>query len=260
MRPVVVQRTVVLLSIHTKLMDDLVAHGTLPWLHDDEAALLRAVDPRAFRADPLRATRMLANLIEEMPVTCAVVGVDVARGFFASKPFQHTILHARLLMDAFGDWLLPRAGAVALVEQAICMARRMRSRRRAPQVDSSHDPVIGRAPGVEVARVAQGTVAFLAEARARLGDPHEAVARGARVTAPIEPVGGPLEHVLVVGSEVSTCAEPLYALLSFARDERTRTAMIEEARQLGADDDAASLVDDLVRDGLLYTRAPAPTR
>ncbi len=247
MRPGVVQRTAVLLSFHAPLVHELHAKRTLPWLHDDEAALLLHADARAWRTDPLRATRLLATLIEELPVSCAVVGVDVARGFFASKPFQHAILHDRLIVDALGDWLLPRAGAVAQLEQAIALARRKRARRRL-----RHAGDLARAPGVELARVADGTLAFLARARASLGAvPLEAVAKGVRIDAPHEPMHGALEHVLVVGAELSACAEPLFALLSFARDGRSRTAVIDEARRLGAEDDAEELVDDLVRDGLL---------
>lgn len=252
MRPGVVQRTAVLLSFHPPLVDELQEKRTLPWLRDDEAALLLATDARAWRTDPLRATRLLATLLEELPVSCAVVGVDVARGFFASKPFQHAILHDRLIVDALGDWLLPRAGSVAQLEQAVALARRNRPRRRL-----RHAGDLARAPGVELARVPDGTLAFLARARALLGahvQPHEAVANGARVDAPSEPMRGALEHVLVVGSELSTCAEPLFALLSFARDGRARDAVIDEARRLGADDDAEELVDDLVRDGLLSSR------
>jgi hypothetical protein len=247
MRHAVVQRTAVLLSFHAPLVDELHAKRALPWLHDDEAALLLRTDPRAWKTDPLRATRLLATLLEELPVSCAVVGVDVARGFFASKPFQHAILHDRLVVDALGDWLLPRAGSVAQLEQAVAMARRARPRRRL-----RHAGDLARASGVEVVRVPEGTLAFLARSRAALGDtPHEAVAQGARVEAPREPMNGPLEHVLVVGSELSTCAEPLFALLSFARDGKPGSAVVDEARRLGADDDAQELVDDLVREGLL---------
>lgn len=252
MRHGVVQRTSVLLSFHAPLVDELHTKRTLPWLHDDEAALLLRVDRRAWHTDALRATRLLATLLEELPVSCAVVGIDVARGFFASKPFQHAILRDRLVVDAFGDWLFPRAGAVAQIEQAIALARRRRPRRR-----PRHAGDIARAPGVEVVRVPVGTLAFLARARAELGvhAAHEAVAHGARIEAPAEPMHGALEHVLIVDAELSTCAEPLFALLSFARDGRTRTAVIDEARRLGADDDAAELVDDLVRDGLLLAHA-----
>lgn len=251
MRPGVVQRTAVLLSFHAPLVDELHGKRTLPWLHNDEAALLLRTDARAWRTDPLRSTRLLATLLEELPVSCAVVGVDVVRGFFASKPFQHAVLHDRLIVDALGDWLLPRAGAVAQLEQAVALAQRKRPRRRLRHVGD-----LARAPGVEVVRVAEGTLNFLARAHAALGaKPHDAVANGARVDAPPEPMHGALEHVLVVGGALSTCAEPLFALLSFARDGRARGAVIDEARRLGADDDAEELVDDLVDDGLLCAHA-----
>jgi hypothetical protein len=75
------------------------------------------------------------------------------------------------------------------------------------------------------------------------------VANGARVTPPRDEDGA--HFVLVDHGAIATCAEPLHALLSFARAPQPKGAVVDEARRLGADDDAAELVDDLVKDGLL---------
>jgi hypothetical protein len=260
---VVVQRTIVLLTFDPRVVAALHAHRGLPWLRDDEAALLLRVDARAFRTDPLREARLFAALLEELPVSCAIAGVDVARGFFRSQPFQHAILTDRLVVDAFGDWLLPRAGGTAQLEQAIALARRRRPRRWHGGPDEW-----ARAPGVELARVPAGTLASFASARASLtaqagvhGTVHELVAGGVRVATPDDGPG--LEHVLVVdvagsthqdggaGPSCATCADALFALLSFARDGRSRAALEDEARRLGADDEAAALIDDLAGEGLL---------
>lgn len=256
MRHGVVQRTVVLMGLDEQVAVDLHRRRGLPWLNDDEAALLLRVDARAFRTDPLRAARLFAALLEELPVSVALTGVDVARGFFQSKPFHHAILKDRLVVDAFGDWLFPRAGATAMIEQAIALARRRRARRRL-RPNGFVGGALARAPGVELARVPVGTLGFFAQARASLAarapTMHEAVAHGARVEPPASSEA--LERVLIVdgpdGPACSLCADALFALLAFARDGRSRASVEDEARRLGADDDAAALVADLVADGLL---------
>ncbi len=266
MRPKVVQRTVVLMSFDDSIAVELQRQRGLPWLDEEESALLLAVDARAFRTDALRTTRLFAALLEELPVSVALTGVEVARGFFTCKPFHHAILTDRLLVDAFADWLLPRAGPTALLEQAIALARRHRARRRLRL------GALARAPGVELARLPTGTLASFAASRAdlqvRAGEVplHEAVAAGARVPAPVEQAG--LEHVVVIDAidgargaaapGCSVCADDLFSLLAFARDGRSRVDVIQEARRLGADDDAQELVDDLVGEGLLREgRAPS---
>ncbi len=252
MRPSVVQRAAVLMHFDASFADDVRA-GRARGLDDDERALLCRVDARAFRTDPERPLRLLATLIEEYPVSCAVVGAGALGAFVRSSPFRHAVMTDRLVVDAFGDWLFPRAGAVAQIELAVALARRRRRRRGMGGVDDR----LARAPGVELARVPAGTLAFYARARARLAagaaSLQEAVARGARVEAP-EPVWDEqgLEHLLAT-PDVAPCAEPLFALLAYAREGRERAALVDEARQLGADEEAEALIDDLVADGLLAT-------
>jgi hypothetical protein len=270
MRARVVQRACVLLHFDERFAAELFDPDkpAPAWLESDELALLRRADPRGFRTDPERPLRLLAALLEELPVSCAIVGREALSGFLSSSVFRGAVLRGRLVVDAFGDWLLPRAGATAQLEQAIALARRRRQRR---------GPGIARAPGIELARVPVGTLAFYAEARARLGAagaPHEAVARGARLSPPDEGAGGPgaglehpLEHLLVEmppaaraaeGPAVGPCAGALFSLLAWAREGRARAALIEEARRLGADDAAAEVIDGLLDDGLL-SPAPAPS-
>ena len=248
MRPRVVQRACVLMHFDECFARDIYAAGAA-WLRDDELALLRAVDPRAFRTDPERPLRLLAGLLEEYPVSAAVVGVEALHAFIGSAPFRHAVLRDRLVADAFGDWLFARAGAIAHIELGRAMARRRRHRRGTG---------IARAPGVELARGPAGTLACYVDALARLGErAHDKVAAGARVDAPDAPAVSAdddapgQEHILVVHGAVSLCSEPLFALLSWARDGKARDAVVHEAARLGADEDAAELVADLCDEGLI---------
>jgi hypothetical protein len=252
MRPHVVQSAALLCHFDESFAKDLYAGLTPTWMTHDEAALVKRTDPRAFRTDPERPLRLLAALLEEFPVSCAIVGRKALPAFVSSALFRGGVVKGRLVVDAFGDWLLPRAGATALLELAIALSRRRRPRR------SRVDGGLARAPGVELARVPEGTLAHYAQARARLGDkPHEAVAHGRRVDAgpAAEPTAPAMEELLVEdgpeGPGVSTCAAALYSLLAYAREGRARDDLVEEARRLGADDEAAEVVDGLVADGLL---------
>lgn len=253
MRPEVVQHACVLLHFDERFAAGLfdVSRPPPSWLHDDEVALLRRVDPRAFRTDPERPLRLLAALLEEYPVSCALVGRARLPEFFSSTLFHAAVTRGRLVVDAFGDWLLPRAHGAAQLELAIALSRRRRRRRGLG---------LARAPGVELARVPAGTLAFYVEARDRLGPlPHEAVARGASLVEPPPRPG--LEELLVElspgpgeegrGPAVAPCAAALFSLLAYAREGRARDDLIEEARRLGAGDDATDVVDGLVDDGLL---------
>lgn len=265
MRPEIVQRAAVLLHFDPGFAEALHdRERPLPgWLAPDEAALLRRADPRAFRTDPERALRLLAALLEEYPVSCALLGREALPAFISSSLFHNAVVRGRLVVDAFGDWLLPRAGGAAQLEHAIALARRRRRRRGAG---------IARAPGVELVRVPAGTLRFYAEARRQLGpSPRDAVAHGARLeSAPdmegleellVEqgPVRGPalaeerLEalEALEAGPSVAPCAAALFSLLSFAREGRPRDLLVDEARRLGADDEAHEVVTELIDAGLL---------
>jgi hypothetical protein len=254
MRPRILQRAAVLMHFDEGFANLVYDGAAAPPLTDDERALLRRVDRRAFRTDPERPLRLLAALLEEYPVSCAVVGVGALSQFFATSVFKNAIMKDRLVVDAFGDWLFARAGGVAQLELAVALARRKR-RRRNPAGSAA---AVARAPGVELARVPLGTLAFYAAARDALARQasqplHEAVARGARVHAapPSTAEDALAQEHLVASPDVAPCSEPLFALLSFAREGRSRDALVAEARALGADDDADALVDDLVKDGLL---------
>jgi hypothetical protein len=253
MRPHVVQAACVLLHVDERFATSLFARDPKaphPWLLPDELALLLRMDPRAFRTDPERPLRLLAALLEEFPVSCALAGPERWQAFTSSSLFHNAVVRGRLVVDAFGDWLYPCALGAAQLELAIALARRRRPRRGTE---------LARAPGVEVARVPAGALALLQAGRASLGPvPHEAVARGARLQAPAH-LPDVLECLLVVdgadGPQISPCSDELFSLLSFAREGRTRAALVDEAARLGAGAEADAVVDDLIRDALLAPHA-----
>lgn len=253
----VLQRAAVLMHFDPRFVEALHddARPRPSFLTPEESALLRRTDPRAFRTDPERPLRLISTLLEEYPVSCAIAGRDALLTFPSSSIFHGAIMRGRLVVDAFGDWLLPRAGAVSQIELAIALARRRRTRRGAG---------LARAPGVELARVPVGTLRFFTESRTSLGPlPHEAVARGERLVMPAE--SDALEDLVIehsrsdvqqpgaasAGPTVAPCASALFSLLSFAREGRSRALLVEEARRLGADDDAEDVITGLLDEGLL---------
>src|SRR4051794_7594880 len=102
MRPRVVQRAAVLMHFSEKFARAVHA-GPVRGVDDDERALLTRVDARAFRTDPERPLRLLAALLDEFPVSAAVVGASALPAFFASSVFENAVLKDRLIADAFGD-------------------------------------------------------------------------------------------------------------------------------------------------------------
>jgi hypothetical protein len=212
------------------------------------AQLLRDVDARAFQADDERAARTLAALLDEAPVSAAVVGRAGLLGFFASALFRSAVVEGRLLVEAFCDWLESCAGPTARLERAVALARRQRAQACPPGS-------VVRCAGVDVVALPAGTFAHWAAARASLGGDAAqlaaAVAHGARV-APVVVDGSEPEHVLIdAAGGVAPCAEGLASLLRAAGAPTGRAALTETAAALGAGDEAAVVIDELIAEGLL---------
>src|SRR4051812_29820809 len=98
MRPDVVQRVVVLLHFDEQLAADLYAGNNVAGvrLDDDERAPVTRVDRRAYRTDPERGLRLIAALLDEYPVSAAVVGASQLPAFLSSSPFRNAVLRDRL--------------------------------------------------------------------------------------------------------------------------------------------------------------------
>lgn len=220
--------------------------GGLPGLSAEDAALLRAVDPRAWSTDAWRRARLLQAIVEELPVSCAIMGLQQADAWLSSEGFVREVRERGSMVLGFGLWARRYAGDVALLERGIALGRR---RLEIP------GPGLRCAPGVVALDVAAGTLEHVHAGREALGaEPSTAVIGGARLPAPSR--RGGKEHLLVVsdGSGATTVelASPaLTALLRCCQQPQTRASAEREARRLGAGAEAAEIVQGLVEDGLL---------
>lgn len=222
-------------------------------LTERERALLRDVDPRALKADPHRRARAVHVLVDELPVTAAVLGVPAFDAFFGSPQLRAGLFERAALTASFGAWLGDRALGVGRLEVAMAAVRRA-------------EPPSGEgllcAPGVRGLVVPAHTLAFYLRVREQLRpDPAHALAHWGARPRPSAPRRGTqcllVERRTDGSLDLGTASEPLVRLLVFAEVPRTRAAVEAEAVRLGAEPgEAAELVDGLVADGLLW--APPP--
>jgi len=237
--------------LHDPAFVETVHAGPVAGLSEAERALLCAVDRRAWSTDRYRRSRAVQALIEELPVTAAVVGVEGVDAFFSSEAFGRVLSQRGSLALDFARWVEPRAGAVARLERAVAAARRGE---RAP------GPGLVTRPGVEPLLLPEGVLAFYAAQRQALGaDPVAALAAGRpRVERPVPGAG---EDSLLVerGAEgqvqVGGGSPALVRLLAFTTVPRSRDATLAHARRLGcAPGEDAEVVDGLLGEGLLVVR------
>jgi len=223
--------------------------GPVEGLTEAERALLVRPDPRAWGTDRFRRARAVHALVDEYPVTTALIGVSAVDAFFSAPAFATTLARRGSLALDFGDWVRPRAGAIARLEQALARARRAEPRAGAG---------LATRPGVEALTMPGGIFAFYLEQRRSLGpDPAATLARQARPrTRAPEPAGDP-DSLLLERSDdgqvqIGGASPALVALLAFATTGRPRREVLAEARRLGCDEgDDDALVTDLLAEGLL---------
>ena len=227
--------------------------GPVPELSERERALLRDVDPRALATDPHRRARAMHVLVEELPVTAAVLGMpaglEAIEGFFGSPELRAGLFERAALTTAFARWLGDRAHGVGRLEAAMAAVRR---------AEPPKGEGVSRAPGVRGLVVPANTLEFHQRVRDELRpDPVHALARWGSRPRPSPPRRG-RQFVLVErrpdGSlDLGTATEPLVRLVIFADVLRSRAEVEAEAVRLGAEPhEAAELVDGLVSDGLLW--------
>jgi hypothetical protein len=246
--PARVQAALVCMLVDPAYAARVYGRDAVPGLSPRERALLREVDARALRADPHRRARALQAVVEELPVSVASIGLAAADAFFSDPAFFSAVFGRGSMALAFATWLPATAEPARAIEGALARARRP-ARARTPGLCR---------PGHLVPLVLpEGSVAWYERARAALGpDPVAALAAGN--TAPPAPAAGPArEHVLVEVdregvSRVGTASAALVELLRAAEHPHTRAELAAAAVQAGADpDDAPSLLDDLLAEGLL---------
>ena len=212
-----------------------------------ERACFAAIDPRAFRGDVERQHRLVAAVIEELPVTCAVAGLDAVYALFHDVEGFGAVVRRRLpVVVHFAARLEAVAGDVARIEGGVARARRRRPRGGG----------FVRAAGVEVIEVGEHAVHHWQQQRASLGDrPIDVVGSGrrlprdaddrARVQVLIEPSDGSFA--------LANCSAALAGLLRALEAPTSDAHAVAVAREHGCDDDdeARGLLNDLMVDGLL---------
>jgi hypothetical protein len=232
-----------------------------------ERDLLRAVDPRALKTDAMRRARAVQAILEEYPVSAALLGTPIVDAFFSSPRFREAVFCRGSMALAFAGYLEDHSaivGGVAIIEAAAATVRRA-LQRPLPAVDVA-DP---RAhlqcnPRFAPRIVPGGTLAWYERALCRLGaDPLRALAELRRPWRKRPPRGGQ-QYLLIEGKAGGSLAlggasEGLVRLLLAAAQPRPRAELIAIAHELGAEgDEAEELLGDLTGDGLLlHVAAPS---
>ncbi|HKA89225.1 MAG TPA: hypothetical protein VKE22_16275 [Haliangiales bacterium] len=233
-----------------------------------ERAQLLAVDPRAFRTDPLRRRRILRVLAEELRASTTLALAETrslafAEGFFASAHFRAAVMERRALVLAFGDYLAAAGLAAPLGADIIrletLLARCRRDRLRAPARG------VALAPGVAVATFDAATlpaVQALERYVFELGLMPQAALCDDRPPPPVASPSGQISHLLVTpgGSGVALTAidadlHRVLARLETPIDRKDAAAALAPAGVPAAA--AADLVQSLLEDGLLAEGWPA---
>jgi hypothetical protein len=214
---------------------------------DAERAAFRAVDPRAFRCDPERQHRAVAVVLEELPVTVAIAGLDAVYALFHDVEGFGAVVRRNLpLVVCFADRLVPLAGDAARLEGAVARARRRQVRGAG----------VARGDGVEVVEVHAAALQAWQQARGSLGgEAIDDVGRGRRL--PHLPALGERGFMLIEPANgswgVAPCSAPLGRVLHALDAPIDERAALDLAMAQGCDDEeeARALLNDLVADGLL---------
>ena len=236
---------VVVLAHHGCGFVDAVVAG--PSITAAERDCFRAIDPRAFRADAERQHRIVSVVIAELPVTCAIVGLDAVYALFHDlEGFGAVVLRRRPLVPTFAARLVVLAGDVARLEGAVARARRRQPRGRG----------LVRAAGVEVVDVGIGALIAWQADRAALGDDVvAAVVEGVRLPRRDDDQerGFVLIEPGATGAALGACSAALAKLLAALDDPCGDDDVIARACELDCDDDeeARALINDLLVDQLL---------
>lgn len=247
-----VQHALVCMHFDAKYAAKIRGREPLPELSERERELLREVDPRALATDDMRRTRAVHAILDEYPVSAAVLGVAFVDRYFSSAAFRSCVFERGSMAVVFGRaYLRDRAKGVGEIETAMALARR---RMRAGVIGPDE---LVRAPGVEVLIVPSGSLAYYERGRARLGDePIVALAKLRKPWSDAPPRRG-REHLLIEARAdgslaLGTASAPLVELLRAADRPRSRAELAAVAIELGADaHEANELIDELCRDNLL---------
>lgn len=216
-------------------------------LSEAERSLLTAGPRRAWGTDRLRRSRTLQALLEEFSASAAVTGLPVLHGFFSAPEFHDCIQQRGRLTEAFGRWLEPLAGRVAVLERSIAQSRRD---------DPIPTGVIARAPGLVPVSLPGDTLQLWQQLRAQLGaQPLRLLVSKTFRPVPLPPPASDTEHWLIERGpdgdvRLGGGSAALNGLLAAA--PASRAALEQVAVMLGATtEEAGEIIDDLLQEGLL---------
>ena len=241
------QRFAVRMLYDPALVDRVYGGQAVDGLSAADRALLTAGSRVAWGTDRLRRSRTLQALLEEYPVSAAFTGLSVLHGFFSAPEFHDCIQQRGRLSEAFGHWLEPLAGRIAVLERSIAQSRRD---------DPVPSGVIRRAPGLVPVSLSEDTLQIWQQIRAHLGPQplSRLVSKTFRPVA-LPPPTGEVAHWLIErgpGGDVQLGggSAALNGLLSAA--PAPRAALLRVAVALGAStEEAGEIIDDLLQEGLL---------
>jgi hypothetical protein len=228
----------------------------LPELRERERELLCEIDPRALQTDDMRRARALHVILDEYPVSAALLGLATVDRYFSSAEFRACVYERGSMALGFGErWLGERTAGIGAIETGLARARR--------ETRSARESTgrIGRAPGVVPLTVPDKTLAWYRRARERLGaEPLQALLQ-LRKPWPHKPPRHGAEHLLIEPQPddslgIATASRALVELLHAADPPRPRAELAAIAIELGAELlEANELLDELLGEGLLCERA-----
>jgi hypothetical protein len=126
-----VQQALVCMLFDPKYAAKVRGREPLPELGERERELLRGLDPRALATDDMRRARALHVILDEYPVSAALLGIDVVDRFFSSPVFRACVFDRGSMALAFGErWLRDRTSGIGLIETGLARARRETERAR----------------------------------------------------------------------------------------------------------------------------------
>ncbi len=255
MNPRALQQAIVRMMIDPAFVTAIHGPRAVPGLAEDERALLRAVDRRAFTTDRFRRARAVQALVEEYPVSAAAIGLAAVDAFLSAPEFHACITGRGAMGLAFATWLKDQAAGIGMIEGAMARLRRVVSGAPAPPGSLMCSPRF--APLI----VPTGTLAWYEATREWLGaaplqrlsdhGPRPGLPRRGLTRRQGE------EHVLLEaradgGMDLGTASEALVRLLRHAEQPRPRRLLEAEAVKRGAAaHEAAEVIDDLLAQGLL---------
>jgi hypothetical protein len=255
MNPRALQQAIVRMMIDPAFVAQVHGKRPVPGLAEDERALLRAVDRRAFTTDRFRRARAVQALVEEYPCSAAAIGLTAVDAFLSAPEFAACVADRGSMALSFGTWLKDQASGVGVIEAAMARLRR-------PAAITAHEPGALRCgPRFAALLVPEGTLAWYEATRAWLGAmPLQRIAdHGRRPGLPRRGLtrrqGEECALLEARGDgsmDLGTASEALVRLLRFADRPRSRGALEAEARARGAEaHEATEVIDELLAGGLL---------